>query len=83
MPYLKDLGWMKEYQSFQAEERKVLLALSNDRFEWRTAERLVSVTGLSLSEVDKALGQLISRGTCRPSMSKQKNIIYGLTERVG
>ena len=83
MAYLKDLSWQKEFKYFTDAERKVMLALSNEKFRWRTKERLLAVSGLEDEAVEEALANLIHRDKVRASISKRKNLIYGLRERVG
>jgi hypothetical protein len=80
--YLANLEWMKKLGALSEPERKVLLALSHSKYQWRTRDRLVSVTGLSPAELDSILAGLIAKEFVRPSFSKNKNIIFGLRERV-
>jgi hypothetical protein len=67
---------------FDPDEQKVLLALSQDGYRWRTRERIAEVTGLDPQVVDEKLSDLISADLVRPSFSKKKEIIFGLRERV-
>lgn len=83
MSYRTDLKWMKDLGRFDETKRKLLLALSHDKYKWRTRNRLIAVTQLSEEEVDDALSNLITEGLVRPSFSKSKDIIFGLRELVG
>ncbi|HEY6331541.1 MAG TPA: hypothetical protein VI756_19605 [Blastocatellia bacterium] len=80
--YLPTLDWMKSLDLFSEPERKVLLALSHEKFRWRTRERLLSVTGLSPDQLDSTLAGLIAKEYVRPSFSKKKDIIFALRERL-
>jgi hypothetical protein len=80
--YLTKLKWMENLSSLSEPERKVLLALSSANYKWRTRDRLLSVTGLPATDLDSTLAGLIAKEFVRPSFSKNKNIIFGLRERV-
>jgi hypothetical protein len=80
--YRTDLRWFKRLSELSPAEQKILLALSNAKYNWRTRDRLLAVTGLNSDELDSTLAGLIARGLIRPSFSKNKNIIFGLRERV-
>jgi len=81
--YNTDLNWLAEMGNFSDEEQKVLLALSHEKYSWRTKDRLTQVTDLPNEHLDSVLSDLIGRGYVRPSFSKKRNFIFGLTERVG
>ena len=83
MGYLNDLNWMKRLDSFTPDQQRLLLALSHDKFKWRTRDRLLEVTGLPPSLLDSTLSELIEQNAVRPSFSRDKNVIFGLRERVG
>lgn len=80
--YRNDLEWQKQFDQFDPDEQKVLLALSHAKYRWRTRERMLEVTGLEPAKLDSALARLLSRRIVRPSFSKKQNIIFGLRERV-
>ena len=82
MKYRNDLEWMKELHSFSEKEQKVLMTLSTEKYGWRRKDRIISATGLSEEVVEKALSNLIAKDTVVPSLSKKKNIIFGLKEVV-
>ena len=82
MPYMTNLDWVKNLSKFTPNQQKILLALSDDRYTWRARERLVEVTGLPPTDLDSQLAQLIAEGWVRPSFSKERNIIYGLKQRI-
>jgi hypothetical protein len=81
--YETALIWLKRLGEFSEGEKKVLLALSNTKYKWRTKDRLLDVTGLPPAELESMLAGLIAKDLVRPSFSKNKNIIFGLRERVG
>ena len=83
MGYLTQLDWQRNLRRFDDDEQKVLLALSHDRYRWRTRDRIAEVSGLDSLTVDEVLSKLISKDLIRPSFSKKKEIIFGLRERVG
>ena len=82
MGYRSDLEWMRHLKNYNTEEQKVLLALSHDKHKWRTKKRIMKVTGFDENELDSTISLLMERRVVRPSFSKSKNIIFGLTERV-
>ncbi|MHC4087054.1 MAG: hypothetical protein ACYSWZ_01580 [Planctomycetota bacterium] len=82
MAYLNKLKWQMELSDYCEPEKKVLLALSHEKYSWRTRERIARSTGMSESEVDRALERLISMDKVRASFSKKRNVIFGLRERV-
>ena len=83
MKFESDLKWMEKLEEFSEDEQKVLMALSSSKYKWRKRENLSKATGLDETRTDEILSILIKRGLIRPSMSKSKNIIFGLRERVG
>ena len=82
MAYKKNLKWARKLPEFSEEETKVLLALSHDEYKWRTKKRIAKSTGISPDQVDSVLSGLIEKNKVRLSMSKKKNVIFGLRERV-
>jgi hypothetical protein len=80
--YRNDLKWQRRLDEFSPEEQKVLLALSHSRYRWRTRDRLLEVTGFEKKILDTTLSKLISKDLVRPSFSKNKQVIFGLRERV-
>ena len=83
MPYLTGLEWMKNLDEFSEEEQKIILALSHDKFKWRSRDRLIEATRLSTKRLERTLAHLIAGDLVRPAFSKKRNIIFGLRERVG
>ena len=83
MAYVSNFEWTKKLPEYSEDETKVLLALSHDEYKWRTKERIAKSTGIGPGQVDSVLSQLIERDKVRLSMSKKKNVIFGLRERVG
>jgi predicted HTH transcriptional regulator len=81
--YLSDLNWLKSLDQFDDDQQKILLALSHEKYRWRTKERLAKVSGLSETATERLLSQLIDRGLVRASISKKKQVIFGLRQRVG
>jgi hypothetical protein len=82
MEYLTNLEWQTRLSEFDDNQQKVLLALSHNKFEWRTKDRLQEVTGLSANNLDDCLSALIAKELVRPSFSKKRQLIFGLRERV-
>ena len=82
MPYLTDLKWIRNLDEFSDEEQKVMLALSDERYKWRTRDRLQKLTNLSTKRLERTLGHLIADDLVRPAFSKKRNVIFGLKERV-
>ncbi len=82
MAYLNDLKWMKQLTKFKPNEQKVLLALSNEKFKWRTKKKIREATGLDKDQVEKSLAHLLGDSWIRASFSKNKKLIFGLVERL-
>lgn len=83
MSYLNNLTWQSDLSSYSDSQQKLLMALSSSKFKWRTKERIAKTVGLSETEADEILSTLMSLNLVRASISKKKNVIFGLTERVG
>lgn len=83
MAYLNKLYWQADLSEFDEKQTKVLLVLSDDKFKWRSKERIAKITGMSDFELDEVLSGLMLRDKLRASISKNKNLIFGLRERVG
>ncbi len=81
--FLKDLEWREHPEDFTWAEQRILLALSNDRWEWRTVDNLKAVVRLSESEYHEALTTLMSDGLARGWITYDWQPIPGLAERVG
>lgn len=79
---VENLSWVKQLPRFSDEEQKVLLALSDERYKWRTTKGIVAATGLDKSRVEEALATLIQDGFVRPWFSRNRDLIYGLVERL-
>ncbi|MGO8673045.1 MAG: hypothetical protein ACLQVD_17010 [Capsulimonadaceae bacterium] len=73
--------WQADLAKYSDYEQKVLIALSNDKYVWRSKERLAEVTGLDTDTLESTLGNLLSRSIVTPAISKRKNIIFALNER--
>lgn len=80
---VQKLKWVREAPELDDVKQKVLLALSDDRYEWRTKRGLLATTGLSAEQLEGALADLIREDFVRPSLSRARELIYGLKERVG
>ena len=83
MAILTDLDWIKSLDEFSDEEQKVMLALSDERYKWRSRARLKVLTDLSTKRLERTLAHLITDDLVRPAFSRNRNIIFGLRERVG
>ena len=78
MAYLTTLKWMENLSDYNAKTQKVLLALSHEKFKWRTKDKISSKSGLSTDDVEAILAKLLSKDLIRASFSKKKNLIFGL-----
>jgi|GEM_PF-2041968 len=84
MSFIKNLQWRNSFEQFSPDEQRVLLALSDSRYLWRTLDRLQSVTRLSSPALIDTLDHLIELGWIRASVSRsRKEPVLGLVERVG
>lgn len=82
MSYLQNLKWMRRLQDYSEDEQKTLLALSNERFRWRTKPNISKASGIEPEKTEEVLSGLIEKGLIRASFSKTKKVILGLCERV-
>lgn len=73
---------VSDNHAFTPEQQKIVQALSDNDYQWRTIERLSAVTGLQEAALSAALTQLLREDIVKPSFSKKHNIIYGLRSRV-
>lgn len=83
MPYLTDLDWLRDVEDFSEEEKKIMLALSHEKYLWRNRNRLLELTRMRPRKLDRTLAALIGDDLIRPAFSKKQNIVFGLKERVG
>lgn len=81
--FLKDLAWREHPEDFSWAEQRILLALSNKRWEWRTVDNLKAVVRLPESEYHDALASLMEDGLVRGWITDDWQPILGLAERVG
>jgi len=82
--FIENLSWRTHAQDFKEGEQKILLALSNEDYLWRSFDRLTAVTRLDKKVLAESLDGLMTKGVVRPSISSEsKEPIYGLVERVG
>lgn len=79
----KELKWTKDFERFDEDEQKVLAALSNEKFDWRSKGALERVTGFDSKKLEKTLANLMKKEVVRPGFSKSKDLIFGLKEIVG
>lgn len=78
------LKWRDHPEDFEPAQRKILLALSNKRWLWRTIDSLERATRLRGEELTFNLRDLMESGLVRGSVSKgRREPIFGLVERVG
>lgn len=77
------LNWTKSFDHFNEDEQKVLAALSNEKYDWRTKSALERVTGCDTKQLDKTLSNLLKKEVVRPSFNRSKELIFGLKEIVG
>lgn len=78
-----NLKWMADFSKFDEAEQKLLVALSHQKYKWRTKDRLSAATGLAPDALNKTLEDLMRKNVVRTSISRNKNIIFGLRERIG
>lgn len=84
MSFVKRLQWRDNFEQFDPGEQKVLLALSDSRYLWRTLDRLEAVTRLDPKVLTETLNDLIAQRLIRASVSRvRKEPVFGLVERVG
>ncbi|MEM1059091.1 MAG: hypothetical protein AAGK14_07570 [Verrucomicrobiota bacterium] len=74
--------WMEHFESLNDDERKVLLALSNDQYLWRTPEGITKATGLSDQQRDEIMKGLLEKNLVQPTISNDQRLLYGLKDRV-
>ncbi len=82
----QSLKWRKHPEDFEPAQRKILLALSNKQWRWRTLESLQKATRLPSGDLAPGLRDLMEDGVVRGSIGRGKGPrkpIYGLVERVG
>ena len=81
---IKDLVWREHPNDFNPAERKILLALSMDRWHWLTMDDLRKAAPLTESDFNDALESLMSDGYVRAYVNDDWSaLIFGLAERVG
>ncbi len=81
--FLRDLTWREHPEDFSWAEQRILLALSNKRWEWRTVDNLKSVVRLPEEEYHDALASLMADGLVRGGITDDWQPLLGLAERVG
>lgn len=67
--------------SLTHEQQKIVHALADDTYFWRSRRRILEVTGLEPAILDHSLAQLIHHHIVKPAFGK-RSIIFGLRERV-
>jgi hypothetical protein len=67
--------------SLSQEQQKIIHALADDKYYWRSRRSILDVTGLEPAALDHSLAQLIHHHIVRPAFGK-RSIIFGLRERV-
>ena len=79
----ENLSWVRQLPRFSEDEQKVLLALSDERYTWRTKVGIIGVTQLTRDRVEAILAKLIEDEFVQPSLSRAGELIYRLTDREG
>lgn len=80
----KRLRWRQHAGNFDADHKRILLALSSKKWLWRTLDSLRSVTRLEDEYLSKGLADLIENGLVKGSVNRRTGEpIFGLSERVG
>ena len=83
MSYMTDLEWMRNLDEFSEEEKKVLLALSHDKYKWRSRDNILQLTRMRPKRLDRTLSYLLIDGLVRPAFGNtSRKIVFGLKERV-
>ncbi len=82
MAYRSGLSWMSNLPLYSEDERKVLLALSHEKYRWRTRDRIIKVTNLTPKKVDTLLAEFMEKEIVVVSKGRSGNIIFGLREIV-
>ncbi len=80
-----DTRWLdkiESYSDYDEDTRRILLLLCHRRWEWRTARRLAQGSKLPPERVNMVLDELREQGVVVMSLSKNKRVIYGITNRV-
>ena len=67
--------------SLTHEQQKIVHALADDTYFWRSRRRILEVTGLEPAVLDHSLAQLIHHHIVKPAFG-ERSIIFGLRERV-
>ncbi len=74
-------GVERQAYTLSQEQQKIVHALADDRYYWRSRRRILEVTGLEPEALDHSLAQLIHHNVVRPTFG-ERSIIFGLRERV-
>ena len=83
MNFLDNLEWHSHLTDFSRTELKVLLALSNEEYRWRSIDGLRAAVKSDDEELGDALKSLIERKMVRVSATKDlSKALFGLAERV-
>lgn len=84
MSFVKQLRWRKNFENFSPDQQKLMLAVSDTRYLWRSLDRLEGVTRLDPKTFTEALNDLMAQGWIRASVSQvRKEPVFELVERVG
>lgn len=67
--------------SLTHEQQKIVHALADDAYFWRSRRRILEVTGLEPAVLDHSMAQLIHHHIVKPAFG-ERSIIFGLRERV-
>ena len=83
MQYRNDLDWLRKFDEFSDEEPKILLALSHEKYKWRSRDRLLRLTRMNVKRLERTLAHLLVDDLIRPALTDKGNIVFGLKERGG
>ena len=76
------LEWFQRAREYDTNEKKVLLALSNKKYLWRTMDSLEDVTDLYYDDLAATLTELLRKDLVMGSFSSQiQEPVFGLVER--
>ena len=78
----RNLDWRQRADEFDANEKRVLLALSHKKWLWRSLDNLESVTGIEYDELTSTLTGLLRKDLVMGSFASwAQTPVFGLVER--
>ena len=78
----RSLDWRQRADEFDANEKRVLLALSHKKWLWRSLDNLESVTRIEYDELTSTLTGLLRKNLVMGSFASwAQEPVFGLVER--